>query len=73
MERAMTEIPKVFQHGFPACVIYDGDSPEKVVEKIESSVYAIDGRTHATELLPDYYQICKRQVKKPTVERHKFF
>ena len=69
----MANIPEILKQGLPACTIYDDETPEQVVAKIESSVYAIDGRTHATELLPDYYQICKRQVKKPTVERHKFF
>lgn len=69
----MANIPEIFKRGLPACVIYDSDSPEKVVEKIESSVYAIDGRTTGNELLPDYYEICKRQAKKPIVERHKFF
>ena len=69
----MRNIPEIFKIGLSACTIYDTDTPEQVVAKIENSVYAIDGRTHATELLPDYYQMCKRQVKKPTVERHKFF
>lgn len=69
----MRNIPEIFKIGLSACTIYDSDTPEQVVAKIESNAYAVDGRTHATELLPYYYQMCKRQVKKAPVARHKFF
>lgn len=71
----MRYIPEIFKTGLSACIIRDKDTPEQVVEKIENSAYAIDGRTYAKEILPDYYKRCKRETetKKPTVARHKFF
>lgn len=69
----MRKIPEIFRMGLSACTIYDSDTPEQVVAKIENNAYAVDGRTHATELLPDYYKMCKRHVKKAAVARHKFF
>ena len=71
----MAQIPELYKMGLPSCIIYDTDSPEQVVKKVESSSYVIDGRTKALEFLPDYYFKCKKQVggKQQVVARHKFF
>lgn len=72
----MRKVPNVMKMGLPACTIYDSDTPRQVVAKIDDSVYAVDGREHPREFLPDYYERCKRIVKETEsgkVQRHKFF
>lgn len=69
----MRNIPEFLKVGLSACTIYDTDTPQQVVDKIENNAYAVDGRTYATEPLPDYYRRCKRNAKTPAVQRHKFF
>ena len=72
----MKKVPNVMKIGLPACTIYDSDTPEQVVAKINDSVYALDGRKRPKEILPDYYTRCQQIVKTKEsnrVQRHKFF
>ena len=55
-----------------AAVIFDGDSPEVIVQKMESARYLIDMRTDISDPLEDiverYYAEHSGKTKKPKIK-----
>lgn len=58
-------------------VIYDGDTPEVIVQKIESAQYIIDMRTDITvtleQILQQHYSSTRQtEVEKPKLKEPKY-